>query len=87
MDKEVFLDNDVTTYGQALFAIEGRIDFDLSDGRRRALSISEPFDLTNTARSVYDEDEFERIIRVFRRSYFTIDKSRSFASLLIEPFE
>jgi len=47
----------------------------------------EPFDLSNTARSVYDDDEFERIIRVFRRSYFTIEKSKSFSSILTEQFE
>lgn len=46
----------------------------------------EPFDLSNTARSVYDENEFERIVRVFRRSYSTIEKSRSFASIISDPF-
>jgi len=69
MDKEEFLDNDMTTYGHALLAIE------------------EPFDLTNTARSVYDDDEFERIVRVFRRSYFTIEKTKSFSSILNEQFD
>ncbi len=48
---------------------------------------SEPFDMSNTARSVYDDGEFERIVRVFRRSYFTIDKTKSFASLLTEQFD
>ena len=48
---------------------------------------SEPFDLTNTARSVYDDDEFERIVRVFRRSYFTIEKSKSFSSILNEQID
>jgi hypothetical protein len=51
------------------------------------LFVVEPFDLSNTARSVYDHDEFERIIRVFRRSYFTIEKSKSFSSILTEQFE
>jgi len=69
IDKEDFLDNDRTTYGHALLAIE------------------EPFDLSNTARSVYDEDEFERIVRVFRRSYFTIEKSKSFSSILNEQID
>jgi poly(A) RNA polymerase GLD2 len=68
IDKEEFLDNDLTHYGDALLAIE------------------EPFDFTNTARSVYDDDEFERIVRVFRRSYFTIEKSKSFSSILTEQF-
>ncbi|CAF1068057.1 unnamed protein product [Adineta steineri] len=68
MDKEEFLDNDHTHYGDALLAIE------------------EPFDLSNTARSVYDDDEFERIIRVFRRSYFTIEKTKTFSSILTEQF-
>jgi len=49
--------------------------------------VLEPFDLSNTARSVYDDDEFERIVRVFRRSYFTIEKTKSFSSILNEQFE
>ncbi|UJR28560.1 hypothetical protein I4U23_009793 [Adineta vaga] len=69
MDKEDFLDNDSTNYGDVLLAIE------------------EPFDFTNTARSVYDDNEFERIVRVFRRSFFTIDKTKSFSSILIEQFD
>ncbi|CAF3391725.1 unnamed protein product [Rotaria socialis] len=69
IDKNDFLDHDVTNYGDALLAIE------------------EPFDLSNTARSVYDDDEFERIVRVFRRSYYTIDKTNSFSSILMEQFE
>ncbi|CAF1076029.1 unnamed protein product [Rotaria sp. Silwood1] len=69
MDKEEFLDNDMTNYGHALLAIE------------------EPFDQSNTARSVYDDDEFERIVRVFRRSYYIIEKTRSFSSILTEQFQ
>ncbi|CAF0948093.1 unnamed protein product [Adineta ricciae] len=69
MDKEEFLDNDSTNYGDALLAIE------------------EPFDFSNTARSVYDENEFERIVRVFRRSYFIIEKTKTFSSLLIEQID
>jgi hypothetical protein len=85
MDKEEFLNNDNTNYGDALLAIEGIwINFEKKD---EYLFVVEPFDLSNTARSVYDHDEFERIIRVFRRSYFTIEKSKSFSSILTEQFE
>jgi hypothetical protein len=83
MDKEEFLNNDTTNYGDALLAIEGiEINFE-----KKMNILLEPFDLSNTARSVYDDDEFERIIRVFRRSYFTIEKSKSFSSILTEQFE
>jgi len=85
MDKEEFLNNDTTNYGDALLAIEGiEINF---EKKMNNLFVVEPFDLSNTARSVYDDDEFERIIRVFRRSYFTIEKSKSFSSILTEQFE
>ncbi|XP_046400117.1 poly(A) RNA polymerase gld-2 homolog A-like isoform X2 [Ischnura elegans] len=36
------------------------------------LCIEEPFDLTNTARSVYDKDVFERVKHVFRSSYLKL---------------
>jgi hypothetical protein len=85
MDKEEFLNNDTTNYGDALLAIEGiEINF---EKKMNIYFLLEPFDLSNTARSVYDDDEFERIIRVFRRSYFTIEKSKSFSSILTEQFE
>ena len=88
MDKDVFLHNDVTHYGDALLAIEGKDnDFDSTRNPIFFVDLLEPFDLSNTARSVYDHDEFERIVRVFRRSHLTIDKSKSFSSILIEPFE
>ena len=88
MDKAVFLHNDVTHYGDALLAIEGNDnDFDIAPSAISFVALLEPFDLSNTARSVYDHDEFERIVRVFRRSHLTIDKSKSFSSILIEPFE
>ncbi|KAJ9575960.1 hypothetical protein L9F63_007187 [Diploptera punctata] len=41
------------------------------------LCIEEPFDLTNTARSVYDPDVFERVKEVFETSYNNLKKSRS----------
>ena len=36
------------------------------------LSIEEPFNHTNTARSVYDEVVFEQILSVFRVSHYTL---------------
>ncbi|CAF0905206.1 unnamed protein product [Rotaria sordida] len=63
------------------------LDNDTTNYGHALLAIEEPFDLTNTARSVYDDDEFERIVRVFRRSYYTIDKTKSFSSILTEQFK
>lgn len=88
MDKQAFIDNDMTSYGSALLAIEGEwMDLVVFSIENRKSLFVEPFDLTNTARSVYDEDEFERIIRVFRRSYSTIERSKSFSSIVTEPFD
>ncbi len=84
IDKEEFLDNDMTHYGDALLAIEGK---SCNGNNFLMVFIVEPFDFTNTARSVYDDNEFERIVRVFRRSYFTIEKTKTFSSILTEPFD
>ncbi|KAM3960422.1 poly(A) RNA polymerase gld-2 homolog A [Aphomia sociella] len=35
----------------------------------KLLCVEEPFDLTNTARSVYDPETFEKIVATFRESY------------------
>ncbi|XP_047532411.1 poly(A) RNA polymerase gld-2 homolog A-like isoform X1 [Vanessa atalanta] len=35
----------------------------------KLLCVEEPFDLTNTARSVYDPETFEKIVTTFRESY------------------
>ncbi|PSN42330.1 hypothetical protein C0J52_20133 [Blattella germanica] len=45
------------------------------------LCIEEPFDLTNTARSVYDRDVFERVKAVFQTSYNNLKKSRDVESI------
>ncbi|XP_071449950.1 poly(A) RNA polymerase gld-2 homolog A-like isoform X2 [Hetaerina americana] len=41
------------------------------------LCIEEPFDLTNTARSVYDRDVFERVKHVFRSSWQKLNDSKT----------
>ncbi|XP_069679891.1 poly(A) RNA polymerase gld-2 homolog A-like isoform X2 [Periplaneta americana] len=45
------------------------------------LCIEEPFDLTNTARSVYDRDVFERVKAVFHASYNSLKKTRDIESI------
>ena len=76
----------MTHYGDALLAIEGK-SLERKISSEIFFSPLEPFDMSNTARSVYDEDEFERIVRVFRRSYYIIEKSKSFSSIVAEPFD
>lgn len=50
------------------------------------MDISEPFDLTNTARSVYDNVIFEQIKSVFVRSCRTLHDSMDLNSLFDQPF-
>ncbi|XP_023725886.1 poly(A) RNA polymerase gld-2 homolog A [Cryptotermes secundus] len=45
------------------------------------LCIEEPFDLTNTARSVYDRDVFQRVKAVFQTSYNSLKKTRNIESI------
>lgn len=47
----------------------------------KLLCIEEPFDLTNTARSVYDLETFENIKTVFRNSYSTLHETRDLFSI------
>ena len=49
------------------------------------LCIEEPFDLTNTARSVYDSDIFTKIHEVFFQSWLRLKETRSLDSLFKEP--
>ncbi|XP_069942177.1 uncharacterized protein [Cherax quadricarinatus] len=46
------------------------------------LCIEEPFDLTNTARSVYDETVFERVKKVFVDSYKLLNEKSDLACIL-----
>lgn len=43
--------------------------------------VTEPFDLTNTARSVYDRNVFERVKVVFQASYNSLKKTRNIESI------
>lgn len=45
------------------------------------LCIEEPFDLTNTARSVYDPDTFDRIRAIFLASYSRLNSTRNLNSI------
>lgn len=45
--------------------------------------LTEPFDLTNTARSVYDEAVFERVKKVFVDSYKLLNEKRDLSSILL----
>ncbi|KAH9503294.1 Glycerol 2-dehydrogenase (NADP(+)) [Bulinus truncatus] len=50
------------------------------------LNIEEPFDKSNTARSVYDNYVFKRILRVFDVSYKTLERSRNVKDIFRRPF-
>ncbi|XP_070136992.1 poly(A) RNA polymerase gld-2 homolog A [Drosophila bipectinata] len=45
------------------------------------LCIEEPFDQTNTARSVYDSETFERIRAIFHASYRRLESTRNLSSI------
>ncbi|XP_017779095.1 PREDICTED: poly(A) RNA polymerase gld-2 homolog A-like [Nicrophorus vespilloides] len=48
----------------------------------KLLCIEEPFDFTNTARSVYDVDTFEHIKSVFRLSHQKLHRTKTLSSIL-----
>jgi poly(A) RNA polymerase GLD2 len=50
------------------------------------LSVEEPFDRSNTARSVYDKFVFTRVRRVFETSYSILEGSRDVEQILKRPF-
>lgn len=47
----------------------------------KLLCIEEPFDLSNTARSVYDVDVFEKVKNVFVISYNKLNETRELDSI------
>lgn len=54
-------------------------------GQWKCLCIEEPFDLSNTARSVYNDYIFLRIQRVFQRSYDLMMKTSNVQAILQQP--
>lgn len=46
------------------------------------ICVEEPFDRTNTAKSVYDHDVFMKILETFQKSYQKISKSGSLISVM-----
>lgn len=51
----------------------------------KVLCIEEPFDLTNTARSVYDYEVFERVKATFLTSWQLLSKSNRLDSVFSTP--
>jgi len=52
----------------------------------KCLRIEEPFERSNTARSVYDQHVFWRVLRVFKASFNVLHKTRDLDSILSRPF-
>ncbi|XP_059149833.1 poly(A) RNA polymerase GLD2-like [Physella acuta] len=50
------------------------------------LRIEEPFDRSNTARSVFDGYVFTRILRVFTQSFSVLERTRDVGQLFVRPF-
>lgn len=48
----------------------------------KLLCIEEPFDLTNTARSVYDVDTFDRIKYIFHFAYNVLRETKDLSSII-----
>lgn len=48
----------------------------------RWICIEEPFDRTNTARSVWDEQAFRDILNVFRSSHYRLERSKNLNSIM-----
>ena len=61
-----------------------------ADGRAhnewKYVMIEEPFDLTNTARSVFDYDVFTHIVSVFKKSAKRYAQCKDINELLTESF-
>ncbi|KAK3595178.1 hypothetical protein CHS0354_002779 [Potamilus streckersoni] len=55
-------------------------------GQWKCLCIEEPFDLSNTARSCYDDKTFSRVTRVIRRSHNVLARTRDVSKIFSEPF-
>ncbi|XP_063830177.1 poly(A) RNA polymerase gld-2 homolog A-like [Ostrinia nubilalis] len=51
----------------------------------KLLCVEEPFDLTNTARSVYDPETFEKIVNTFRDSYTRLASGLRLADAWPQP--
>ncbi|KAJ8718705.1 hypothetical protein PYW08_002942 [Mythimna loreyi] len=51
----------------------------------KLLCVEEPFDLTNTARSVYDPESFDKIVSTFRTSHQRLAAARCLAAAWPQP--
>ena len=62
--------------------------YELEDSRSewKHLLIEEPFDQTNTARSVFDFRVFQQVLKVFKKSFDLIRQTRNIDSLFSESF-
>lgn len=51
-------------------------------GHWKCLCIEEPFDRTNTARSVYDEETFNRVLDVFRACHCSLRREKTIHAIM-----
>jgi len=63
-------------------SLHKRIGYNYHPHQWKFLCIEEPFDLSNTARSVFDEVAFQRIVQVFKKCHEQLKKNKELGLVL-----
>lgn len=68
------------------YSLDDYMRFKNENFQLQPLCIEEPFDLSNTARSCHDKNIFNRVKRVFKKSYQELQKKKDVRCLFNQPF-